>query len=146
MKRFLSSMLLIMLSCVFFYSCSYANKSEPIGEYSDVLKSSQKMEVIDRTNGNVIKVIKDKKRITAFVDNLHIDKWKVSDKSDYNHNKKESFEKKYCYEYILSNKKDSSSFAVYKDKSVVRFKSIGARYDFAVPDNVASYMRNADDI
>ena len=137
-----------MLSCVFFFSCSSANKAEPIGEYSDVLKSSQKMEVIDRTNdGKVVKVIRDKKRIAGFVDNLQIDKWKASDnKSNDKRNEKGSFNKEYCYEYILSDEKDTNSFAVYKDKSVVRFKSIGVRYDFAVPDDVASYMRNADEI
>ena len=146
MKKFLCSMLLIMLSCVFFFSCSSVNKAEPIGEYSDVLKSSQKMEIIDRANDKVIKVIKDKKRIARFVDNLQIDKWKASDKSNYKRSDKSSFDKEYCYEYILSDEKDTNSFAVYKDKSVVRFKSIGARYDFGVPDDVANYMRNADEI
>jgi len=141
MKRVFCYMLFLFVACMFFYSCN--DKTRTVNEYGDLLKESSRIEILDRENNEVLKVITGKDKIYEVVDNLQLNKWEVIDLIPYDKFKRDNhhYKRRYCYEYIFVGEKYTTAVAVFKDKPVVRFKAAEARYNFKVPDEVIKYLR-----
>lgn len=146
MKKAVFCIFTLIAVFVFFCACGAEEDGKSIIGYSGVLENCNKIEVRDKSKNKIVKTFNSKEDIKNFVNKIQIDDWQVAKEKGKGHKKEDigagKGNERYNYEYIFLYDKYEASLSVYKDRPLVRFRSVDARIHFIVPEDVYTYLNN----